>query len=148
MWDAILASLGRRPRGYQLDEESLGARHDEKTVASTPTIQKGEQPSRPSLEGNDSGKACQEKGSNAPEANYENVERNSDVNFTNTRKGGYHGEAWETEETPGRKETEQSGGHRKDHEGNKVKEIGYDVPNSGAAEKDDGNGIDNQGKGT
>lgn len=96
------------------------------------------------------------------------MKNDSNIDFNNTRKGGYHGKAWErTEETPGRKESQQRRSRQKQHqkketeqladdrnqprkeadqdlEGKKGKETGYDDPHS----DNDGEGLDKHGNET
>jgi hypothetical protein len=107
-------------RDHRSDEENLGVKQDQETIASDAITEHGEcKPSRPSLQGIDSERTCQERYSDAHEANCE-MEFDPNANITNARKGGYHGEAWEdTEEgeKAGRKPSEQSlGCHRNDHD--------------------------------
>lgn len=166
MWGNILVKFGRAPRRLQSDEESLGARQDQEVPASTPNAEKeGYKISRSSLQDKGSGRPDEDERDGTNKAN-ENTGSESNPNIKNTRKGGYHGEAWEKTEKKSR-QGQESGGHGKDHDDEaqetqkpsddteaqkkedgqeleemKGKETGYDDP-AHDAEEDDVGKVDN-----
>lgn len=164
MWRKILVRLGRNPRGHQSDEESLGAKQGQEVATSTSLAGKeGRKSSSSSVQDKDSGKPDQKEKVDGNEPD-ENTGSESNPMLKNTRKAGYHGEAWEDTVAENR-QNQQSGGNSKGNEekdqetrrpandtemqekeagenlgGGKAKETGYDEPKKNDWEEVDDHG--------
>lgn len=169
MWDNILVRLGRGPRMDQSDEESRGAKQGQETPTSKFLAHKERRKSSSSSpQGNDSRESGkhEEEGPNEPN---ENTGSESNHKLKNTRKAGYHGEAWEKTASESR-HSQKTGDKRKGHEernqkmrqpanntetqerqadqsfgGKEGKETGYDDPDPDRTENDVGEEVDGHG---
>lgn len=108
MWDNILLKIGRGPRRHRSDEERPDERQGQAVLTSTSLADKeGRKSSSP-------GRSDKHEKEGANEPN-ENTGSESNPKLKNTRKGGFHGEAWEKTESDSRP-NQQSGGNREDHD--------------------------------
>lgn len=95
----------------------MGAKQGQDVPTSTSKAEKeGHKSSSSSLQDNDARRSGKDERDGANQAN-ENTGSEPRPNIKNTRKSGFHGEAWEkTEKTSESRQGHESGGHRKDHD--------------------------------